>query len=181
MVHSLLPTADDTRTNATFEDLMWALSRPGQPREMSGEGFWGLAESLLDRECSFHCENDASLNSMLTATGARSTPLAEADYVFAAIDSAEKVKALSSLRIGNLAYPDDAATLFAPARLGSGQQLRLSGPGIRDSIAIDIDGVDPDFWQMRAKAIRYPLGWDLYLVDGKRLLGIPRSTKIEVL
>ncbi|MFS8046120.1 phosphonate C-P lyase system protein PhnH [Rhizobium sp. BR 314] len=29
--------------------------------------------------------------------------------------------------------------------------------------------------------LRYPLGWDLYLVDGKRLLGIPRSTKIEVL
>ncbi|WP_368518087.1 phosphonate C-P lyase system protein PhnH [Rhizobium sp.] len=34
---------------------------------------------------------------------------------------------------------------------------------------------------MRAKAIRYPLGWDLYLVDGRRLLGIPRSTTIEVL
>ncbi|TXI04054.1 MAG: phosphonate metabolism protein PhnH, partial [Rhizobium sp.] len=32
-----------------------------------------------------------------------------------------------------------------------------------------------------ARAIRYPLGWDLYLVDGKRLFGIPRSTKIEVL
>ncbi|MGZ9720539.1 phosphonate C-P lyase system protein PhnH [Rhizobium miluonense] len=181
MAHSLVPTADDTRTNATFEDLMWALSRPGQPRDMSGEGFWGLAESLLDRECSFHCEDDASLSVLLAATGARPTPLTEADYVFAAIDAPAKVKALASLRIGSLAYPDDAATLFVPARFGAGQRLRLSGPGIKDSVTIDIDGVDPAFWQMRAKAIRYPLGWDLYLVDGKRLLGIPRSTKIEVL
>ncbi|MFS8050082.1 phosphonate C-P lyase system protein PhnH [Rhizobium sp. BR 314] len=155
MAHSLTPTVDDTRTNATFEDLMWALSRPGQPRDMSEEGFWSLAESLLDRECSFHCEDDASLSSVLTATGAHPAPLAEADYVFAAIDSAEKLKVLASLRIGSLAYPDDAATLFAPARIGSGQRLRLSGPGIRDSITVDIDGVDPAFWQMRARAIRY--------------------------
>ncbi|WP_145720206.1 phosphonate C-P lyase system protein PhnH [Mesorhizobium tianshanense] len=34
---------------------------------------------------------------------------------------------------------------------------------------------------MRARAIRYRLGWDLYLVDGDRVVGIPRSTKIEVL
>lgn len=181
MTHNLLPTPDDTRTNATFEELMWALSRPGQPREMPGEGFWTLAESLLDRECSFHAPDDPSLDTMLATTGARRLQLAEADYVFVAIDSAENVEALSSLRIGTLAYPDDAATLFATARFGTGQRLRLTGPGIKDSLTIEIGGVDPGFWQMRAKAIRYPLGWDLYLVDGERLLGIPRSTTIEVL
>jgi len=101
--------------------------------------------------------------------------------MFTAINSAEKVDALASLRIGTLAYPDDAATLFATARLGSGQRLSLTGPGIKDSVTIEIGGIDRSFWQMRRKAIRYPLGWDLYLVDGKRLLGIPRSTTIEVL
>ncbi|OCI93950.1 phosphonate C-P lyase system protein PhnH [Rhizobium sp. AC27/96] len=181
MAHNLLPTLDDTRTNATFEALLWALSRPGQVREMPGEGFWPLAESLLDRECSFHAADDPSLETMLATTGARRAPLAEADYVFTAIDSAEKVEVLSSLRIGTLAYPDDAATLFATARFGTGQRLRLTGPGIKDSITIEIGGIDPGFWQMRRKAIRYPLGWDLYLVDGERLLGIPRSTTIEVL
>ncbi len=181
MAHNLLPTLDDTRTNATFEELMWALSRPGQLREMPGEGFWILAESLLDRECSFHAPNDPSLDTMLATTGARRAPLAEADYVFAALDSAESVEALSSLRIGTLAYPDDAATLFVTAKFGIGQRLRLTGPGIKDSITIEIDGIDPGLWHMRRKAIRYPLGWDLYLVDGKRLLGIPRSTTTEVL
>lgn len=181
MVHNLLPTLDDTRTNATFDALMWALSRPGQLREMPGEGFWTLAESLLDRECSFHAPDEASLETMLATTGARRLQLAEADYVFAAIDSVEKIEALSSLRIGTLAYPDDAATLFATASFGTGQRLRLTGPGIKDSVTIEIGGVDPEFWQMRRRAIRYPLGWDLYFVDGTRLLGIPRSTTIEVL
>ncbi|KAA1180180.1 phosphonate C-P lyase system protein PhnH [Rhizobium tropici] len=181
MAHNLLPTLDDIRTNTTFEELMWALSRPGQLRELPAEGFWPLAESLLDRECSFHAANDPSLDLKMAATGARRMPLADADYVFAVIGSAENVEALSTLRIGSLLYPDNAATLFAPVRFGSGQRLRLTGPGIKDSITIEVDGIDPAFWPMRGKAIRYPLGWDLYLVDGKRLLGIPRSTKIEVL
>lgn len=181
MAHSLAPTADDTRTNDTFEGLMWSLSRPGLARDMPVEGFGPLAESLLDRECSFHVADDASLDVRLAATGARRMPLAEANYVFAAIDSAEKVESLSSLRIGTLAYPDDAATLFATASFGSGQRLCLSGPGIKDTVIIEVGGVEPGFWQMRRKAIRYPLGWDLYLVDGNRLLGIPRSTTVEVL
>lgn len=181
MANNLLPTLDDTRTNATFEELMWALSRPGQPRELPAEGFWPLAESLLDRECSFHVTSDPALDLKMTSTGARRMPLADADYVFTAIGSSEAVEALSTLRIGSLLYPDDAATLFAPARFGSGQRLRLTGPGIKDSVTIEIDGIDRAFWHMRTKAIRYPLGWDLYLIDGRRLLGIPRSTTIEVL
>ncbi len=181
MVNNLLPTLDDTRTNATFEELMWALSRPGELRELPTEGFWPLAESLLDRECSFHVTHDPSLDLKIAATGARRLPLAEADYVFAAIGSSEAVAALSTLRVGSLLYPDDAATLLAPARFGSGQRLRLTGPGIKDSVTLEVEGIDPAFWQMRAKAIRYPLGWDLYLADGRRLLGIPRSTEIEVL
>ncbi len=181
MANNLLPTLDDTRTNATFEELMWTLSRPGQPRELPAEGFWPLAESLLDRECSFHVTSDPTLDLKMAATGARRMPLADADYVFAALDSAEDVEALSTLRIGSLLYPDDAATLFAAAQFGSGQRLRLTGPGIKDSVTIEVGGIDPAFWPMRAKAIRYPLGWDLYLIDGRRLLGIPRSTTIEVL
>ena len=102
MAHNLLPTLDDTRTNATFEELMWALSRPGQVRELPTAGFWPLAESLLDRECSFHAADDPTLDAQMAATGARRLPLASADYVFATINSAEKLAALSTLRIGSL-------------------------------------------------------------------------------
>ncbi|MGK9053668.1 phosphonate C-P lyase system protein PhnH [Xaviernesmea oryzae] len=181
MALSILPTADDSRTNATFDELMWALARPGLVRILPLAGFETLAESLIDRECSFHAGSDSVLAKRLAETGARPVSLDKADYVFTTLGSERDVAAVSTLRIGTLAYPDEAATLFAPARIGSGQALRLSGPGIKDILTIEIGGVDPSFWPMREKAIRYPLGWDLYLVDGDRLIGIPRSTKIEVL
>jgi alpha-D-ribose 1-methylphosphonate 5-triphosphate synthase subunit PhnH len=180
MTLSLVPTAEDRRTNATFDGLMWALSRPGLIRRLPHVGFEALAESLLDRECSFHVSDDAVLAARLAETGAQPVPLQKADYVFAALASEAQVAALAALRVGTLPYPDEAATLFAPARIGSGQALRLSGPGVNGTVTIEIGDVDASFWRVRAKAIRYPLGWDLYLVDGDRLVGIPRSTKIEV-
>jgi alpha-D-ribose 1-methylphosphonate 5-triphosphate synthase subunit PhnH len=177
----LLPTIDDSRTNAAFEELMWALSRPGLARTLPSGGLAVMAESLLDRECSFHVADDADLEGTLKRSGARGVSISEAEYVFAAIDTEDKVAMLAPLRIGTLAYPDESTTLFAPTRFGVGQGLRLTGPGIKDSVTIALDGVDPSFWQMRAQAIRYPLGFDVYLVDGDRVIGLPRSTKIEVL
>jgi alpha-D-ribose 1-methylphosphonate 5-triphosphate synthase subunit PhnH len=181
MTLSLLPTADDSRTNATFEEMMWALSRPGIIRTLPAGGLAAMAESLIDRECSFHVEDDVEFEQALKRSGARAVSLSEADYVFTVIDTQDKVSRHAVLRTGTLAYPDEAATLFAPARFGFGQGLYLTGPGIKDSVTISVDGIDSSFWQMRERAIRYPLGFDVYLVDGDSIIGLPRSTKIEVL
>ncbi|WP_434733076.1 phosphonate C-P lyase system protein PhnH [Rhizobium sp. YTUHZ044] len=181
MINSLHPTADDMRTNATFEELMWALSRPGLVRTLPSSGLAAIGESLLDRECSFAVLDDADFAHAIGRTGARATALPDADYVFAMADTYEKASAFSSLRIGTLAYPDQAATLFVPASFGFGSRLRLTGPGVKDSVTIAVHGIDAAFWQVRAEAIRYPLGWDVYLVDGDRVIGLPRSTTIEVL
>lgn len=181
MTLSLLPTIDDSRTNAAFEEMMWALSRPGLVRTLPSGGRAVMAESLLDRECSFHVMNDSDFEQALTRSGARAVSMDAADYVFTTIGTEDEVAALSTLCIGTLAYPDEAATLIAPVRFGFGQGLRLTGPGIKDSVTIALDGIDPSFWRVREKAIRYPLGFDVYLVDGDDVIGIPRSTKIEVL
>ncbi|MDE1994020.1 MAG: phosphonate C-P lyase system protein PhnH [Rhizobiaceae bacterium] len=178
---SPLPSEADALSNAAFEELMWATSRPGLVRDLPSAGLEPLAKSLIDRECSYHVMGSIPLDAALALTGSRPAPLAEADYIFASSLSApEQVSALNGLRKGSLAYPDAAATLFAPAHIGSGQALKLSGPGINGSITIEIGNVDPSFWSMREKAIRYPLGWDLYLIDAAALIGIPRSTKVEV-
>ncbi|MGV6874139.1 phosphonate C-P lyase system protein PhnH [Pseudochelatococcus sp. B33] len=198
---AILPTAEDSRANAVFEALMWALARPGLVRRVPVAGFAALAESLIDRECSFHVRDDTALAVRLAETGARAVSLAEADYVFAPAGSQDDVTALAGLRAGTLSYPDEAATLFVPARFSQepidrepidrgpvdrgpvdrGPSLRLSGPGIREAATLQAGGIDPSFWPMRENALRYPLGFDLYLVDGDRLIGIPRSTKVEVL
>lgn len=181
MTLAITPTVDDVRTNAVFEELMWAIARPGIERRLPAAGFNAVAESLIDRECSFHAETDRALSDLITLTGSKPAAIDKADYVFAPIDAETGVAALAALKIGSLSYPDEAATLFATARFGSGQALRLSGPGVRDTLTIEVDGIHPSFWSMRAKSLRYPLGWDLFLLDGDRLIGIPRSTKIEVL
>lgn len=181
MTLSILPTAGDIRTNAAFEELMWALARPGLERRLPTAGFRAIAETLIDRECTFQAADDVALSELLMLTGGKPAAIENTDYVFAPLATAEDVAMLSGLRIGTLACPDEAATLFASARFGAGQALRLIGPGIRGSLTIRIDGVHPSFWRMRASSIHYPLGWDLYVLDGDRLIGIPRSTKIEVL
>lgn len=178
---SVLPTADDLRTSSSFEELIWALSRPGLVRRMPFAGFDALAESLIDRECTFHASLDPALDERIARTGARRAAVEKADYVFAPLGSETDVAELSRLCIGTLSYPDEAATLIAPAIIGTGQALRLTGPGIKGEVFLRIGGVHPSFWAMRAMAIRYPLGWELYLVDGDRLVGVPRTTKIEVL
>lgn len=180
----LVPTAEDIRANATFDALMWGLARPGFVQTLAFPGMLALAESLLDRECTFFCSDEA-LRTEIAATGANSVPIAEAEYVFISLEDGRQFSDLSELLAGNLLYPDASATIFAPAVIGgapgSGTRLRFSGPGVNGSLDIAIGGVDPAFWTLRAKATRYPLGWDVYLADGDRLVGIPRSTEIEVL
>ncbi|WP_423785439.1 phosphonate C-P lyase system protein PhnH [Haematobacter massiliensis] len=41
--------------------------------------------------------------------------------------------------------------------------------------------LSPELWGIRAERVTYPLGFDLFIVDGDRVIGLPRSTHIEVL
>lgn len=177
---TLVPTAEEMRSNATFDALMWALARPGRIQPLPFSGLAVLAESLLDRECTFFCSEE-DLRAEIVRTGADAVPLPQAEYVFISLADGRQVAALADALHGNLLYPDASATVFAPATIGSGTRLRLSGPGIDGMLDIAVDGVDPKFWALRAEAIRYPLGWDVYLADAESLIGIPRSTTIEVL
>ncbi|MDL2402080.1 phosphonate C-P lyase system protein PhnH [Rhizobium mayense] len=176
-----LPTIEDTRTNDAFEEMMWAMSRPGIVRTLPLAGLSVMAEALLDRECSYHVAVTLEEDLRLDRTGARRESLSQAQYVFATVDTADGAALLSALAVGTLAYPDQAATLFAPVKIGRGSRYRLTGPGIDGSIDIILESVDPLFWITRQRSLRYPLGWDVYLVDGDQILGIPRSTNVEVL
>jgi alpha-D-ribose 1-methylphosphonate 5-triphosphate synthase subunit PhnH len=56
---------------------------------------------------------------------------------------------------------------------------RFSGPGIRDTVTVAIDGLPPDFWRQRtALAAQLPLGVDLFFVAGQDVLALPRTTRL---
>ena len=171
--------ATEMRCNAIFEALMWSMARPGEARTLPEPGLAGLIETLVDIECAVFAD-DVALRERVLHTGAliAESP-ADADHVFlTSLDNAETL--LPMLRRGSALYPDDGATLAVNATHGRGHRLRLTGPGIEGARDVTL-GVSPAFWALREQVCIYPEGFDLLLVDGDAVIGIPRSTNVEVL
>ncbi|MEX1019187.1 MAG: phosphonate C-P lyase system protein PhnH [Litorilinea sp.] len=190
--------ADEHAARATFTALMWSLSYPGTvyalpalPMNQAAthqDACLSIGRALLDLETSYYTP-DAALAAQLAATTARTLPPTTADYHFyPACDSSPWAKVLADMgaaKVGDMLYPDQSATLVVGCRLGQGTRLRLQGPGIARATLLAVDGLPPEFWQLRAESIHYPLGWDLFLVDGQhidgsRVVGLPRTTMIEL-
>lgn len=171
----------EARNHATFTALMWALSHPGRPQRLPESGlraFDAIGHALIDLETSYFTP-DAELAALLARTGARTLPAAQARYQFFPQLSAELLPTLEHVPIGTYAAPDEAATLLIGCTLGTGRRCLLRGPGIPTHTELRVDGLPPGFWELRARTIRYPLGWDVFLVAGDQVLGLPRTTVIE--
>ena len=173
-----VPSDFEARTNATYEALMWALSRPGLIRHMPDAGQAGVIEALLDRECKVHCA-DPALAPIVARTGAALVAPDSADHLF--FNSLPDADTLGKINLGSDLYPETGATLVCNAALEQGARLRLSGPGCNGSIDVQVEGLSAGFWQNRVRLMRYPMGFELFLIDGAQVLGIPRSCQVEVL
>jgi alpha-D-ribose 1-methylphosphonate 5-triphosphate synthase subunit PhnH len=176
-------TAQEARARETFLALMWSLSYPGRVYTLPASGddaFAAIAEALLDLETSYSQTSDPALLPMLARTGARALPPPTAAYHFHQTVDAATLTIIEKASAGTLLYPDQSATLILGARIGEGVALALKGPGIKGAGQIAIGGIPADFWAARARACQFPLGWDMYLVDGDSVIGLPRSTTIEI-
>jgi alpha-D-ribose 1-methylphosphonate 5-triphosphate synthase subunit PhnH len=157
---------------------MWAMSRPGLLRSLPGTSPALIVETLIDRECAVYCE-DADLVQIASRVGAHLVTPEAADHLF--LSQAPEPSMLASIAMGSDMYPDDGATLVVPVKIGAGPQLRLTGPGVNGEVTIAVEGIPAAFWAERARTMRYPMGFELFLVEGNQVLGLPRSTKVEVL
>jgi alpha-D-ribose 1-methylphosphonate 5-triphosphate synthase subunit PhnH len=179
------PTPFEAKTNASFEAVMWAFSYPGRlhnlPLEPHENAFARIADSLLDAETRAH-SSEANFEHHLRATGAKIKPLHQAEYVFLpdgfSIGHVDVV-ALEVAQIGSMLVPEAAAMLILAATIGAGLRLRLSGPGVPDSLEVNLD-LPLEFLMLRERVLAYPIGWDVLLVDGPSIVGLPRTTRIEV-
>lgn len=87
--------------------------------------------------------------------------------------------ALLCQRVESVTGPGDPASA-APR----GVDVRLTGPGVKDSsTSASVVGIDPAFFAARADLVtRFPAGIDvLFISDQGDVLGLPRTTKAEVL
>jgi alpha-D-ribose 1-methylphosphonate 5-triphosphate synthase subunit PhnH len=124
--------------------------------------------------------NDPELLRLLASTGARRRPPGAALYQFYPALTAADVPPLAEAPCGTYSYPDESATLVIGCALGTGRRLRLHGPGIASTIEFLVGGIPDAFWPLRERVCRYPLGWDVLLVAHDRVVGLPRTTQIEV-
>ncbi len=178
MLATPLPSPVETRDNATFDALLWSLSRPGFLRSLPKPGEASIIAALLDRECRVHSA-DPLLMPEIMRTGAELVDIEYADHVFSGTMTTSEP--LAQIAIGSDLYPDDGATIIVRAGFGTGQTLRLTGPGVDGSVTVQIDGLPDGFWTARAAHNRYPMGFDLFLLDADKVIGVPRSTTVEVL
>ena len=175
----------EARAHDTFTALMNAFSRPGRIREFSSaKPFEGVAEALLDLETPFFTP-DKALEGFCHTLGARLAPPEKADYLlFPALENGQ-LKLLEHASIGTLLYPDQSATLVLGATFAGDLKLKLSGPGVQFEEHITLGEVPRAFWTLRHQKGSFPLGWDVILLEagssGSRAMGIPRSSKVEVL
>ena len=181
MTHPIY-TDDEALTRDTFIALLNALSYPGRVQSLpTAAAFAAIADTLLDIETTFYTPAD-DLHAHFSRNGARASKAERAAYHFYR-DGLDET-ALASIKqatIGTLMYPDEGATLMIACTLGQGQTFTLSGPGIPAGTTqtVQLDGIPAAFWELRKSANRYPRGWDVYLVDGLQVVGLPRTTAVE--
>ena len=173
-----------------FRLLLQAMSRPGKvfqlPKGVSGgkDALFGLLGAILDSQVSYCLlEFDPELeNRLQICTGARAERVETADFLLAPNGTSHGK--LHRAKRGRLEYPDEGATVLfsvhALSNVAAETALSLTGPGIRECISPQIEGLDTtELEQLKEINREYPLGIDSIFVDRQgRLMCIPRSTCI---
>jgi alpha-D-ribose 1-methylphosphonate 5-triphosphate synthase subunit PhnH len=100
------------------------------------------------------------------------------DARFALLDGTD-AEDLSGFDTGNDRYPDQSCTLLIQLPgLNGGSRLHWSGPGIEQTICTDLP-VPEGFWGQRAARNEFPRGLDVFFLAGSRIIGLPRSTRVQ--
>lgn len=102
------------------------------------------------------------------------------EVCFALFDEQLQAADLQALPHGTEISPEFGATVIVQlAELESGAPLRLTGPGI-ESQRLIAPRLPPALLDTVNRPQRFPLGLDILLTCGDRLLAIPRTTRVEV-
>ena len=174
---------------AVFVSILGAMSRPGRivdlmsrccppaPLSLAQGSFLAC---LADGDTPIHVEGATSEleNWIAFQTGAFLVPK---DIAHFAVLKHFDQRAMETLSLGTLIYPDRSATVLVEADgFETGERFRLEGPGIDGTQKIEIAGLGADFIETRRRnRALSPCGLDLVLTCGSRLLALPRSTLIS--
>ena len=185
------------RSQAVFKTVIKALSMPAKildlPFPADAEEFFDpliqVLKPLLNGKTTF-CLTRASQNLQLerflrTTTGSRLSDPCHADFFVA--PSGKSFGEVLALKRGSLDCPEQGATVLYGVELLEGDSyaesgLRFSGPGVDGFAEPLIRGLPfKELLFLKKTNQEFPLGIDALFVDRNgRLMGLPRSTRIEV-
>ena len=158
-----------------FRQLMRAFSFPGRIETLAdGEALTQTLATLVDREATLADPQNLLDALTLQRLQARMTEPEHAQFIVA--DGSQSPTFEPSL--GTLESPEFGATiLLKVASLGEGMHWQLTGPGIANTQALTISGLNPA-WLARRQVWNegFPLGVDLILVDTNCVVALPRTT-----
>lgn len=185
-------------TQAVFRALLDALARPGRigaietalpaadvanSGERAGLAAFASLLALADYATPvWLAQPDAALAAALRFHAGAPLTDVPAEAAFAYVHDAAALPPLATFASGTPEAPELSATVFVRvASLAGGTRITLRGPGIEDAHTIAPVGLPERFWQERAAlAPLFPCGIDFYLVCGDQLIGLPRTTQVEV-
>jgi alpha-D-ribose 1-methylphosphonate 5-triphosphate synthase subunit PhnH len=168
-----------------FRLLLDAMARPGLCHALNilpeeGPTVLAVLATLLDAEVTLADPHELLRRTDWPMLQAELASPEQADYVLCDGGYAPDF----SPKLGSLTSPEQSATLILVVdELGHGNtHLRLTGPGIADSMSLLIGGLNTQLLELREDWVcAFPLGIDMILVDGKQVAAIPRTTKVEML
>ncbi|WP_225769488.1 phosphonate C-P lyase system protein PhnH [Inquilinus sp. Marseille-Q2685] len=180
-------------SQSVFRAVLDAMSRPGRPVACPepltapaplGRAMAAAALTLVDFDTPVWLDpalSTPAVQSFLRFhTGA---PLAAdpAGAAFLLVADAASLPRLGGLALGEDRYPDRSATLVVEVPALDGPEAgRFKGPGIATAEPARIAGLPAWFREdWAANGAAYPLGVDLLLTCGDRMLGLPRTTRWE--
>ncbi len=139
-----------------------------------------LADSDTPVWISEALKNEAAMQNVRFHTGAPVSPMPEQAQFAVASDMISAAE-LNALAQGCDVAPDTSATLILQvSSLSGGRMLRLTGAGILEERMIAPQLPECVIHELTERPHPFPLGIDLILTCGDRLLAIPRTTHVEV-
>lgn len=89
---------------------------------------------------------------------------------------------LAAFSPGDAERPERSATVILQvAGFDGADAVRLTGPGIKNSTALRVEGIDAALWrQWRENGALYPCGVDLVLTAPAAAVALPRSVRVEI-
>lgn len=93
-----------------------------------------------------------------------------------------RVLDLAAFAPGEPERPERSATVIVQVAGFEGPAaVRLTGPGIKKSTALAVEGIDAALWrQWRENGALYPCGVDLVLAAPTAAVALPRSVRVEI-